>query len=285
MNKKQDNSNLSNYVIQHLTKQDFATTGSTENFEYMIVADSHGGFKKRGLHKHWFVSTFKSIDWSSLLSKINWIDILMKLCNTRLTKDIGSTFTCIKITATNFEISWIGDSTAKIYNKENGELVWQTNDHNYDNKNDIDTIKKYRKCVIKDDWDIQATSSDKMTSKRAKTFNYTKELEIMNMTRSLGHCGCFCWKNEQVDMQFETVIVPRKDMVKYKIVAGSDGFWQVMSPDEENLIIDHNAEFLATRAREKWAQPWDHDNTKEIIKDIKIPRHNWDDIAVATWFS
>lgn len=282
--KTAEQNKISHHVIQNISKQDFTTSGTTEHFDYLIVADSHGGL--RGIRKngYWFTKLFTSIDWATYLTDDNWKENLMEMCNSLETRYIGSTFTCVKITPQNFEVTWIGDSSAKIYNKLSNELVWETKDHNYDNEEDISVIEQHRQCVITSDWDIQATKINRMTSKRAKTFNYKQVSERCNMTRCLGHQGYFCWKTDTTKLQFETVSIPRDESVQYKIVVGSDGFWQVMSPEEVSFIIEHDAHMLTTRGREKWEQPWEHDNTMgSITTDIEIPRHNWDDVAVATW--
>ena len=273
---------VSHHVLQHISKQDFTISGVTEDFSYIIVADSHGGLRVR--KGDWFTNLFTSIDWCTYLVDDNWQENLMTICNTIETRNIGSTFTCVKITPQKFEVTWIGDSSAKIYNKLSGELVWETKDHNYDNEEDICSIKGNRQCSITSAWDIQATRKSRMTSKLAKSFDYIKVSECCNMTRCLGHRGYFCWKTDEKQLQFEKVNISRNANTQYKIVTGSDGFWQVMSPEETSFIVENDAEILATTAREKWEQSWEHDNMTGIItKDMHIPRHNWDDVAVATW--
>ena len=72
----------------------------------------------------------------------------------------------------------------------------------------------------------------------------------------------------------------------YKIVTASDGFWQVMSDKDIPFITDKDcfAQRLATAARARWEQDWEHDDSLgNIHKKCQIPSHNWDDVAVATW--
>jgi len=263
---------ISHNIIQNMSKQDFATSGLTQDFEYLVVADSHG----RGFNKDYYTNMFKSLSWGVFLADETWRERLIKLCdNANMSRLIGTTFTCVKITSEHFEVTWIGDSSAKIF--KDGNLVWMTKDHDYDNEEDIEKLKQFEGFTCKDAWDIQATSHIRMTSKKAKQIRIKGE--TTNMTRSLGHRGAFS------ALGFENVIIPR-DEGTYKIVVGSDGFWQVMSDEDTPFILDkeNSAEILTRAARNRWEQPWEHDDTMgHITKNVNIPAHNWDDVAVATW--
>ena len=51
------------------------------------------------------------------------------------------------------------------------------------------------------------------------------------MTRSLGHAGAY-----SIPMGFERDVIPRDPNGKYKIIAGTDGFWQAMSEQDEKTV-------------------------------------------------
>jgi len=272
----------SHHIIQNTSKQDFATSGSHNPIEnssvgHIIVADSHGS----GINKDYYTKMFNNLNWTEFLRKlpimgIGWCEKLMEKCNNKEnTRGIGTTFTCVKITPEHFEVTWIGDSSAKIY--KDGELIWKTKDHDYDNTEDIEKYKLTDNIKIKDAWDIQASSSTVMTSKKAKLIKINSE--GTNMTRCLGHKGHFA------QLGFETKKITREEG-EYKVIVASDGFWQVMSDEDTAFICDkeNTAEILATKARQRWEQPWEHDDTMgRITKGVTIPNHNWDDVAVATW--
>ena len=274
-----DNTNkISNHTIQNKSKQDFATSGSTPDFDYLIVADSHGG----GLNKDYYTTIFKNLSWGIFLADKNWRERLMKLCDKpNMSRLIGTTFSCVKITPEHFEVTWIGDSSVKIYAKTGQvdlpALIWRTKDHDYDNEEDIaklidDTTVNYTTA-----WDIQASSPTIMLSKKAKLFKYSNG-EATNMTRCLGHSGTFS------KLGMVTEIVPRKKDEFYKIVVGSDGFWQVMTDEDQEFIVDKSSEVLAQKARSRWEQEWTHDDSMgTLTKNVKIPSHNWDDVAVSSW--
>jgi serine/threonine protein phosphatase PrpC len=278
---------ISHHIIQNVSKQDFATSGTVEldEFDYLLVADSHGN----GMNKDYYINLFGSIVWDRFLSGENWKEQLTGLCNSsfNLTKNAGTTFSYVKITSDHFEVTWIGDSSVKIYKKGAGEprkdgrpgakLVWRTKDHDYDNEEDIAKLIYDATFNYTTAWDIQASSPTTMLSKKAKTFKYSNG-EATNMTRCLGHRGTFS------TLGMVTTIIPRKKDAFYKIVAGSDGFWQVMTDEDQALMVDNSSEVLAQKARSRWEQEWTHDDSMgTLTKNVKIPAHNWDDVAVATW--
>tara|TARA_B100001093_G_scaffold520477_1_gene616442 strand:- start:4208 stop:5095 length:888 start_codon:yes stop_codon:yes gene_type:complete len=278
-------SKLSHNVIQNTSRQDFATSGTADGFDFLVVADSHGYTK----NKHYYTDRFNSINWKTFLADENWKDRLSQLCNKQeMSRLIGTTFSCVKIYETHFEITWIGDSSIKIYKKghgfaqENGRagslLVWRSKDHDYDNEEDIAELRKDTTLRnINSAWDIQASTPDTMLSKKAKFFTF-KDGERTNMTRCLGHRGSFS------KLGMVTEIIPRDDEAFYKIVVATDGFWQVISDADTEFIVDNSSDVLTQTARNRWAQEWTHDNSQgTITPNIKIPSHNWDDVAVASW--
>ncbi len=269
------------FVIQNESEQDFATYGATDDFEYIVVADSHG----RDRNKQFFIKLYDSLDWGQFLANDTWCEDIIKMTNNIDTAYVGSTLTVWKIFEDRFECSWIGDSSAKIwgFDKENNLVIdWKTKDHDYYNKEDYETmlieLEKFPNFTTNEAWDIEAKTPDTMLSVKAKLFKIGNER--INMTRALGHKGCY------TPLGFDTVYVPREKDMTYRIVTATDGFWQVMS-DEDIPFIANKTNFalcLATKARQRWGQSWTHDNSLGgITQNIKIPKSNWDDVGVATW--
>ena len=119
----------SHYTIQSTSRQDFAISGSTRDFHYLVVADGHG----HRLNGMLIPTLLKSYDWATLLCNSNFYktdkdargnhisplfrdikglvgpDRGDRLCNQ------GSTLSIVKIYPDRFECFWIGDSTIKIY--------------------------------------------------------------------------------------------------------------------------------------------------------------------------
>ena len=270
----------SGHVIQHLSKQDWVNFGKNDDFDYMIVSDSHGCLN----NKMMLIDLFNETDWSEILSTDTWCEEIIKKSNIN-TFRVGATLTVLKIYPDTIECYWIGDSSAKIYTfdkENNASLLWSTKDHDYNNKNDYESMLEdtelFPKMVIKKTYDIQAITPTMILSVPSKSFTIGKE--GVNMTRVLGHQGCFA------KYGFDKTVIDREKNTTYKIVAATDGFWQVMSDEDIPFISDkdNNSECLAKNAMGRWGQAWDHDNSFNVIeKNIYFPNHNWDDVGVTTW--
>jgi len=315
-NHKSIQNNISYAVRQYESCQDWATCGKVEGdngFDYIIVADSHG---KRLGKKDWFIKKYMQRDWGSFLQNPEWRKILISESSDGwrsgqtifTTILIGTTFTCIKIFKDRIETSWIGDSSAKIYKiNETPYVVWSTKDHDYCNTDDIAAMEQYyiRDSKIRSEhkefdrpyfrkqkaWDIKAIGPTTMTNVQSYYFTVSAKLnrnnvpngitDKTNMTRCLGHSGKFSV------LGFDTQTIPLEEGEKYKIVAGTDGFWGVMSDDDINIIsnTDNDASTLCEIAFERWGQPWLHKPPAPYMEknNVIIPEHNRDDIAVAIW--
>ena len=297
--------NLSYAVNQNKNKQDWATCGEVEGkFQYIIVADSHGKCKGQ---KDIFIKKFNSIEWGEYLQHPDWTTQLVRECesieNIGKTTFSGSTFTCIKIFDYRFEVNWIGDSTAKIIGYGKSEepsksyIMWKTKDHDSRNQDDINALETYYKLgganshynyTKKFAWDIQAINPTTIGNIKSFKFGLLPDSsshikDSTNMTRCLGHGGLFSQA-----LGFQTEVIPRMNDEKYKVVAATDGFWQVMCEEDEqsiNASLKNGAQHLATIARERWNQSWDHSPPAphKPAKGIKIPKWNHDDVGVAVW--
>ena len=53
---------------------------------------------------------------------------------------------------------------------------------------------------------------------------------------------------------------------------------------DTEFIVNNSSEVLSQTARSRWEQEWTHDDSQgTITHNVKIPSHNWDDVAVASW--
>lgn len=283
------------YVIQASSAQDFATTGTyvpstsetgenyeKEPFDFTVVADSHGTYI---LDEWYYVELFSLIDWSNLLSSPDWKKkIIEKTCKND-TYGTGTTLTIWKIYQDRFECSFVGDSTGKLYS--GNEVIFQTKDHDYDNIEDLERVQSIG-GLVRGAWDIHLVDGEDgplLRSKKAKTI--TINSEKINMSRALGHTGLYYGRERRPEDAFETHVIRREPDKKYKIVSGSDGFWQFMLDSDIDTIssIENNSEFLAKLSCERWNQKWDWDNTLGTIeKCVSLPKSNIDDIAVTCWY-
>lgn len=296
--------NISYAVSQNKNKQDWATGGTVEGlFDYIIVADSHG---KCNGKKDLFIKMFSNINWGEYLQNPEWKTILSNQCENiegiGKTMRIGTTFTCVKIYQEYFEISWIGDSSAKIISygttsePSKSQIIWKTKEHDARNKEDIRVLEEhYLPQKIngislfkkKFAWDIQATSPTTIENIKSYVFTINSKnsygIESLNMTRSLGHSGLF-----NRELGFQTEIIPRKSNDLYKIIAATDGFWPVMCEEDEkniNALLENGASELCSIARKRWEKPWTHlpPDPSQKQDNVIIPKWNHDDIGVAVW--
>ena len=275
---------MSSYVKQATSSQDIAFHGTSSDgsFNYICVSDSHGT-NLHG-HKYQMIDILKSIDWSTELLNDDWTKTLVEKTGQH-SNGTGATFTLFKIFPEHFECYYIGDSSGKIYElgdeADEPSCIWQTKDHDYDNLEEIERLKS-RAIRMVQAWDIGAFTPKMLRSKQSKVFHFNY-INAINMPRSLGHNGL---TYEGLAEPLDFAVIPRDASKKYKIIAGTDGCWQILCPDDISVITksDFNAEKLSMFAYERWTQKWDWDNTfGDIEKDMSLPLSNIDDIGVAIW--
>ena len=207
----------------------------------------------------------KNYNWALKLNTTQWTQEVMAQTSVG-TAHAGATLTVFKIYPDRFECFWIGDSSGKVYCGE--ETIFETNDHNYNHKD-------YKHMPYTDGNDIKIINKHTAVQVNAKRF--TIGGENTNMTRCLGHRGLFC----QV-RNFDHAVIPRTEK-QYKIVAGSDGFWQMTCDEDTPLIADivETSERLAKFANRRWRQPWRLQTDEIIHHELHFPEDNIDDICVA----
>lgn len=243
------------HIIQASTKQDFATSGE----DYLVVADTHGP-------KKLLLNILQDYNWKVKLNNENWTLDIMEKMHTHSKN--GSTLTVFKIYPDRFECFWIGDSSGKIYSGT--EIVFQTKDHDYNHAEDLKNVNWSPRM------DVKVQDAHNILQVDSKIIDICGERT--NMTRCLGRKGFFHGNG------FEHAIIPREN-AQYKIVAGSDGFWQMMCDDDIPLIAnpENNSKELAEFANERWHQKWIYHTQGIIQEGIKFPKNNIDDICVATY--
>lgn len=211
---------LSAFVIQNpFNKQDVAKSGSTPDFDWVLVADGHG----RGLHKHVLKELFLGMDWDVVLSDENFYKdtigedgeytstLYKSIKNASLNHynsklmGVGCTFSVVKIFPEKFECYHIGDSTIKIYecSPENTTRIMKSEDHDFSHP---DTeILKTRKCGLehplrqtniwinteggvktKEIWCPKVLDAQNVTMQPSFYASFDDGSKI-NMSRALGH--------------------------------------------------------------------------------------------------
>ena len=274
------------HTIQATSQQDFATSGTSQDgsFDYVVVCDTHGKTRITSKYDLKLKELFENLDWKTVLQEEDFFEIIQNKIKNIDTHKIGSTISICKIYPDRFENYWIGDSSIKIYSE--GVEVWRTKDHDYNNEEGISRIQQLDTFLkMKDSVDAVAETKTNIKQVHAKTFYYIEKgdhdgtPESINMTHCLGH--------KQLTGDFiEHETFPRNTDQKYKVVIGSDGFWQVVCDEDIDTISssENNSETLCKFSDSRWKQGWHFITlTQGNYDNMKFPDYNVDDIAVACW--
>ena len=263
---------------QNTSKQDFVTSGTgvdenDVNYKYIVVADGHGN----GIKKDIVINFIQQYDWDTKLKNKNWYEIFTIEFDSILlnTIGVGSTLSVIRIYSDRFECWWIGDSSTRIY--KNGEEIWKSFDHDANNRKEhIALIKKgYSLKPEHKPYVLTPSTITMVPSFRVLMSPHDK----IAMTRCLGH-------NNMTGNDIEFACIPREDNEAYKLIVGSDGFWDlVCNTDTPTLSSrEYGAEQLMQWSLERWQQDWTYFHLTGLQK-INFPDWNIDDICVGVFMT
>lgn len=201
----------------------------------------------------------------------------------------GSTFLLCKLYETRIELFSIGDSEAYVY--INNNMVYNNPVHNWDNEIEQNRMLARTDVHIRPVFTrvpriITPTKTGFANSACIDYFDIESGHSLTKLvpTQSLGH-------NSITQFVPEKITIPFQDQDKIQIVLGSDGLWDVFSPDhpeDQSILMELDAFELANIAESRWKQEWD------VARDISAPdvlygvkskysESNYDDIAVITF--
>jgi serine/threonine protein phosphatase PrpC len=283
-------------TIQSGKGQDFGIcgigfdSGTGVRFEYGVVADGHGD--DRYING---VRSTTATEFSSLIASSSPMDSIIAHLNSKcvLSYNSGCTFVLVKIYNTHdtrkVEVYSIGDSRCAIY--VDGVQVYITTPHNLQNPSELarlssrDRIKRER-CK---DPIPEIAGARKVVGRRSEYIVF-EDLTRLAVSQSLGHNGI-------TGINMEKYVHEYHAHQKVKVVAGSDGFWDMhyisQEPDEDSVsdhsdIIRMSASELAKKSVERWKQDWDYywNSAKpEVMFTTQFHPDNYDDVTVFTWIS
>ena len=217
---------ISSKVLQNITAQDVALSGSTDEFDWLLVADGHGGNSNR----HAIKNLFNEIDWGELLTNPDFFkddkdeddnyknELYSKIYELAGKDDpnysnlvaFGTTLSIVKIYDDRFECYHIGDSTIKIYENDKDDIEkytkrMESDDHNTMHS-DMETLKlrtgggghacrsnwfhKFEPIpngVRTDNVFAPLVLDEKTVTMRQSAYVSFDDGSVVNMTRSLGH--------------------------------------------------------------------------------------------------
>ena len=261
--------------------QDGATSGTIiineKTVDYLVVYDGHGNGKNRDVT----VNYLRGLDWQDLLATSNFYLTLSENLKTLDTSGGGSTLSVCLIYDSHFETFWIGDSTIRIYDEK--EEIWRSKDHNQGNPKEVtrmsdmgvEILKKYNRGLNMGGaiYTLKTLGGDSLDMVQGFIFDYGIGNTI-NMSHALGHNNC-------TGDFISHVSVPREEGKKYKVIAGTDGLWELIHDETyKEFLIDrkNQSEAVVNLASTLWNKEWDYKGSK-----TSFPKSNIDDVAVATW--
>ena len=283
---KQQVSAIFNHFIKQNTHrgrvgQDGATSGTIiineKTVDYLVVYDGHGNGKNRDVT----VNYLRGLDWPSLLVSGNFYLTLSENLKKLDTSGGGSTLSVCLIYDSHFETFWIGDSTIRIYDEK--EEIWRSKDHNEKNPDEvtrmsemgIEILKKYKRGSNNGQtiYTLKTLSGDTLNMTQGALFDYGS-IDTINMSHALGHNNC-------TGDFISHASVPREEGKKYKVIAGTDGLWELIHDEAHNeFLIDrkNQSEAVVKFADTLWTKDWNYNGSK-----TSFPQWNIDDVAVAIW--
>lgn len=255
--------------------EDMQPIGKVINGNYiLVVADGHGGT--------FTVNVIKSLsnDICDIASNIG-VTEAMEFVQQKCEKiDDGAMITIIKINMAieepTIELCWYGDSRAIIYNYNN-DIVFQTDTHDLTENDKLYTSDE----ILDMGFDVHSKNLRVIPTLNEDKFQLLKNNYFKKYNRSIstyGHVGNFG----------SCVIPPGYKLLNFekgmKVVAGSDGLWDVIHPESDLIKSTDDANELANIALKRWFGKYDYyDEYNNIIakgKRISNKPDDRDDISI-----
>ena len=269
---KTDSLRITTALAQTAKAQDFVQCGGSQDRAWMVVADGHGGDQ--------VIDSISSFDFGAILDGENSSELVPRLQAVTNGADSlglswrrggGSTLSVVEMRDDTIQITWLGDSQVVVL--EDGEEIFRTSPHNAESDRDLlggrGTITSWA-MSLNSQLEIVPTLS---------AYVIHGPYDKCNLVRALGHGGrCV---NEP-----GTCLITHTPGKAYRVVVGSDGFWDMMSPcpDDKTLLLQSDAPALCDLAMRRWKQEWPY-RTAEGVSQQRFEERDWDDIAIAVWDS
>ena len=272
--------NLSSAEKQLGSKQDFITTGSTEEFDYIVEADGHGSRPRPSE----CIDYLRSVDWVTLLQLPNPIESLEAAIAQHSTLKYnylsGSTLSIAKIYKDKIELINVGDSQTAVF--IDGELVYVNETHDLCNESEKERMSQLMSNP-KNGIKLCVLSPTQIYVKPIKisSFDLPNGINLtVASTQSLGHCNV-----TGLNPSYKTI--PYKSDQWVRVFAWSDGVSDMMNLKCDSYdLLTNTAEQLVDKYERRWKQTWilcDNENDTDSTKTAKFPDNNYDDVSLGMW--
>jgi len=265
-------------VKQLFREQDYALVGSATDakgvgFDYLVVCDGHSS--------NTCIDAIRSFDFNQIMIK----DKPMTELNDRLFatfknfKNSGSTCVLAKIYEDHIYIEYVGDSQIVVFIDD--AMVYLNEPHTLSNNAELERVKPLV-LSISDEYAPKMISTKRLAMLKSDRCVFRHDARLIP-TQALGHNGVTGFAPTSKRLDF----MPGQHV---RIIAGSDGFWDMMylpdSGDMNDLKTMPPAELLL-KAERRWKGEWIYSKDPNETDETKIISSNfdemYDDIAIAFW--
>lgn len=261
-------------IRQLCSKQDYIWTGKNlvdhngeTILEMIALFDGHGSDhvieKIRSLDLNKIVAEFAEPEHEiqRLIQETN----LAKKFSVYSARRSGATCSIIKVYKNRIECRHVGDSEISVY--KNKKIAYRMNPHTTSNSSELRRIWKLNAS-------LHEGNKPKILSAVEIIMEPSNIVKFKNFplapTQSLGHNG-------------ETGIIPFVEIIEYTkddimdCIVASDGVWDmIMHKEEEEIILNMEAEQIGKFCEDRWKQTWIYEK-----ETTTFPSDGYDDISVA----
>ena len=221
------------HIIPSRANQDRVWTGRVGDTDYIMVADGHG--------TNHCIDQLSNMNMDDIATSENPILEASRKLKGNLYLS-GATFAVGRRTSLQVELFNCGDSCMDLY--INGKHVYQSKRHTFNDPKEVERTKHLVREIL--------------PTMAPLPISYTEIKEILSPTgyfitgehmvpsQSLGH-------NNMTELAPDYFTCDVTPLDHVRIVAGSDGFWDMMVPTENGT-----AKELAEHAHRQWMKKWDY---------------------------
>ena len=258
--------------LQSLKGLDMAKIGKSINrggTEWIVVADGHGEGK--------VIKFLKQLEWDNIVKQHDPLFYVNELIRTlNCNQGDGTTISLVKINKKGIYCSWIGNSQIRVYC--NGVEIWRSRNHDTSNLDET-VLSAQRNIEMRKVYRLSVLDYQTITMTNSYFLRHDNSLET-TLTRCFGN-------NNKIYPKHETKFISFDNQPNtWKVVVATDGFWNMTSKSDDNIIISTKttASQLANIAMLRWGQEWtlQHPNSKFTSK--VFISNTRDDISVASWY-
>ena len=243
-----------------------------ETFHYGMVTDGHGG---DGCIQ--YLRSLSQQKLAEIIGKRNPVETMAEIVNKNVKGAFcgGATMCLAKVYKDRIECINCGDSRVAIF--KNGELIYLSNEHNWENQEERDRIIAKGGITFTPSRHIKIINKTQMVSKYSEYAKWESDNTMLACTQALG-------SNGKTGYAPDHEIIPIIPGESYKVVIGSDGIWDmIIYEDIEDItqLANMNATEGVTFIISRWLQEWEMQEIGETeFYKARYTRNQCDDVCM-----